>query len=138
MRILTIWSGRKRRNAELSADVGNVTLQDVQAASLKAEVDTGDVFFNHVTVSGSLDVECDVGNVTLSEVNANSVTAASDVGDLEVNLTGPLTDYALMVDADVGDIVVDGRKQGKMYNTAGDIPVFLKTDTGDINVTFGS
>lgn len=124
--------------AELSADVGNVTLQDVQAASLKAEVDTGDVFMNQVTASDSLDVECDVGNVTLSEVNARSVTATSDVGDLNVNLTGPLTDYALMVDADVGDIVVDGLKQGKFYNTEGGIPVFLKTDTGDINVSFGS
>lgn len=122
---------------ELSADVGNVTLKDVQAANFKAEVDTGDVFLNQVTVTGSLDVECDVGNVTLSEVNANSVTAASDVGDLNVNLTGPLTEYALMVDADEGDILVDGMKQGKTYNTAGNIPVFLKTDTGDINVTFG-
>lgn len=123
---------------ELSADVGNLTLQDVQAANLKAEADTGDLFFNHVTVSGSLDAECDVGNVTLMEVNASSVTATADVGDLDVNFTGPLADYALVVDTDVGDIMVDGMKQGKMYNTAGDIPVFLKTDTGDINVTFGN
>ncbi len=123
--------------AELSADVGNLTIKDVQAVNIKAEADTGDLFFNQVTVTGSLDAECDVGNVTMSEVNGSSVTATSDVGDLEVNLTGKLSDYALMVDTDVGDILVDGLKQGKFYNTEGGIPVFIKTDTGDINVTFG-
>ena len=123
---------------ELEVDVGDVRIGNLAFTDLSVETDVGDVKMENVISSGSLDVECDVGNVTMSEVNGGSVTAASDVGDLNVNLTGPLTDYALMVDADVGDIVVDGLKQGKFYNTEGGIPVFIKTDTGDINVSFGS
>lgn len=122
---------------DLETDVGDVRIGNLAFTECSVETDVGDVKMENVTSSGGLDAKCDVGNVTMSAVNASSVSVTSDVGDLDVHLTGALTDYALMVDADVGDIVVDGMKQGKMYNTAGNIPVFIKTDTGDINVTFG-
>ena len=122
---------------ELELDVGDVTIGNLTFTDLSVETDVGDVKLENVTASGNLEAESDVGSVTLSKVTANSVTAISDVGDLDLNLTGPLADYALMVTTDVGDVTVDGMKQGNMYSSAGGIPVFLKTDTGDIAVTFG-
>lgn len=122
---------------DLEVDVGDVTIGNLAFTDLSVETDVGDVKLENVTASGSLEAESDVGSVTLSKVNANSVAAISDVGDLDVNFTGALADYALMVTTDMGDVTVDGMKQGNMYSTGGSIPVFFKTDTGDITVTFG-
>lgn len=122
---------------ELEVDVGEVTIGNLTFTDLSIETDVGDVKLENVTATGILEVETDVGSVTLSAVTAASATVASDVGDLDVNFTGPLTDYALMVTTDEGDVTVDGMEQGKMYSSGGSIPVFLKTDTGDITVTFG-
>lgn len=122
---------------ELELDVGDVTIGNLTFTDLSVETDVGDVKLENVTASGNLEAESDVGNVTMSKATANSVTAISDVGDLDLNFTGSLADYALMVTTDTGDVTVDGMKQGKMYSTGGSIPVFLKTDTGDITVTFG-
>ena len=129
----------------VSADGGNVTLQDVAASAISVTLGLGDVEGTGWSVDGAAEIMVDggdadltdvtaasltcragLGNVTLERAAAESVAASTDGGDVEVSR---LQADHIDLRTDMGDVsgTVDGREA--------DYAVTASTGLGDSSLT---
>lgn len=92
-------------------NTGDILLRDVNAAELDIESNTGDIRISALAVSGGLECETNTGDVSLSLPEGN---------------------YALDLETDLGDVTVNGKAQGRRYDSGSGVPVHAETNTGDV------
>ncbi len=131
----------------LDSDFGDIKVTDIECQSLSIENDCGDIKISDCTL-GSLKCDCDYGDIRITESTADNLTCSDDCGDIKLDgfsgqniklntslgdikatISGKEEDYKINAETDLGDKNILNKTEGK--NT-----LDLKTDMGDINVTF--
>ncbi len=95
--------------------------------ALNIETDTGDIFFNGYATLSRLDVETDTGNIDLRSATVvcdGAMELSVDTGNV---LLGGFVTQSLEIDADTGDIALNGN--GSVSGKAS-----IETDTGDVKI----
>ena len=142
---------------KLHTATGMVTLSDFTVGTLEAECNTGDFLLTNVTAS-ELDLNGNTGSLELSNVTATfraeletntgdiiaealsvpaGLEAETNTGDVKLSLTGTEADYALDLEADLGEVVVNGKPQGHRFHAGSGVSVSAETNTGDVRVQIG-
>lgn len=134
---VTVPSGAEFSWVSVQAELGDISLENISARAAELETDMGGVTVSEGTY-GSLDCESDMGDVLVNEVTADTLKCAGDSGnveaidftaretDLEADL-GSVTaiaagwpeDYALELEADLGEVKLNGRTVPSPYVTQG-------------------
>lgn len=127
--VLTLKNIMVQGNADISADVDNVLLDNVQAALLEVSSDTGDIWLNAVSVQ-SLDLETDVGDVTFTDLKIErELSLDTDGGDIEGSIDGSRNDFTAVVKTDFSDCNVENGGTGSKA-------LLIHADVGDVSISF--
>lgn len=121
--------------AELEADTGDLTLTDCTFQTLKTEDDLGNISAKQSAL-GSATLNADTGNVSLTSCSFANLTAEADLGNVKIDSATDLSDYSFDAKCDLGSISIQGTKQGDTHVTNGSGPykLVLRADTGNIQV----
>lgn len=138
-------AGASYGSASFKTSSGDIKLQGVRNAPLRAETSTGDITLINSEFEGGLELITSSGEVQLSNVRLtgnDSVYLKSDTGDVsfhevtaggvkmeietgDVELTMVLVTGELRIEVDTGDVDVKRSDAGSIY---------LETDTGDVEM----
>ena len=126
-------------DVQASSSSGDVLVQDVHAASVKAHSDYGALALRNLEITGPLEIAASSGDVSLSDVHAERVSIASSYGDVRLE----------RVQADVqaklssGDLQASdlGGTHGQLSSSYGSLNLRgakgeyeLSTESGDVHV----
>lgn len=152
---VTIPQGTAMETVSVGIDVGNIELTGIEAAKCGIDTDVGNVEISacgfdsssidsdtgNITVDDTAlgDAVCgsDVGNVKLKDCTFDSLEIETDIGDTVVDAAQPLTGYDLDLEAELGSVRVNGRKEGTRYASRGSGlgRIEISTDMGNISVS---
>ena len=90
---------------ELSADMGNVQIRNVKARNLDASSDMGNVEVDDF-YADMLEVSVNMGSVDLSGTVGESVEAESDMGSIVLHLDQIMEDFNYRISASMGSVKV--------------------------------
>lgn len=122
--------------AELDTDLGNITVSNGHFGSLDCDSDLGDVTVTSVEAD-SLKCYCDCGQVNAMEFTANETDLEADMGSVSAIALGDMSDYALELEVDLGEVKVNGQKVASPYETYGKSYVLkAKADVGSVTLDF--
>lgn len=122
--------------AELDTDMGNITVSNGHFNNLDCDSDMGDVTVTSVEAD-SLKCYCDCGQVNAFEFTANETDLEADMGSVSAIALGDMSDYALELEVDLGEVKVDGQKVASPYETYGKSYVLkAKADVGSVTLDF--
>lgn len=119
----------------VTADVGDVNIEDMKAQELTVETNVGDLDINGGTYN-SININADVGDVDVRDSVFDRMEIYADVGDVDVTGVGDMEDYGIRMSTDIGDISVNGEKKRGEYVKEGntDKKIVIETDVGDSNL----
>ncbi len=139
--------GIECQNLSIENDFGDIKANDIECQSLSIENDCGDIKISDCTL-GSLVCNCDYGDIRITQSTADNLTCSDNCGDIKLDgfsgknikldtslgdikatISGKREDYKINAQTDLGDKNILNKTDGK--NT-----LDLKTELGDINVTF--
>lgn len=127
--VLTLKNIMVQGNADISVDIDDVLLDNVQAALLKISADAGDMRLNAVSVQ-SLDLETDVGDVTFTGLKVErELSLDTDGGDIEGSIDGSRNDFTAVVKTDFSDCNVENGGTGSKA-------LLIHADVGDVSISF--
>ena len=126
---------------EVYSDLGNIRIEDCkahEASTLTVNAALGDVEIED-SKFGEADLNAALGNVDFSGKVTGNMTVQVNMGNIEVELDGKEKDYNIRMEAEMGEVIFNGRKQDDNYtvqqeNAIGDIE--LKCDMGNIELDF--
>ena len=154
---LTVPSGTALNSTDISSDVGNIKIYNIESGHDTIEADVGNITLESCTFESS-DIEADVGNIHISasklgnsnienntgniEIDScefNDIQVYNDIGNINLNTKADLSDYEIDLSTDLGSIKYNGEKQKKHYykSSSGTSPHYsieIETDVG--NITF--
>ncbi|TXK80931.1 DUF4097 family beta strand repeat-containing protein [Paenibacillus sp. N3.4] len=133
----------KAEKLTASADTGSITIESYIGKQLSAQTDTG-----RITVGegqGEVKLKTDTGSISakLHDIG-DSVTLQSDTGSIRLQLDPPPAGASFDLATDVGsvhldipDVTMTKQSHNSIKGTIGDgsKKIFLRTDTGSINVS---
>lgn len=121
---------------DLDADLGNITVSGGAFHALDCDSDLGDVTVMAVTAD-HLKCYANAGNVEAVEFTATEAELETDLGNVTAVALGARNDYALELEADLGEVKLDGQKVSSPYSSSGNSCVLkAKTDVGNVTVDF--
>lgn len=127
--VLTLKNIMVQGTADISTDVDDVLLDNVQAALLKISSDTGDMRLNTIAVQ-SLNLETDVGDVTFTGLKVEKeLSLDTDSGDIKGSIDGSRNDFTAVVKTDFSDCNVENGGTGAKA-------LLIQADVGDVSITF--
>lgn len=113
----------------IESDLSSITLYDVNAQSISADVDCGDLCFESVQAK-DMDIQTDLGNFEFSSLFVeNSLRIITDCGNVEGTIDDAEEQFTVVSSVDLG---------ASNLSSGGKGPKSLEVcaDTGDIHVTF--
>lgn len=122
-------------------DLGDLTLAGIQAMYADIDLDLGSLTGEALTVTTTLEVDADLGEVTLFGDLGEYVDISADLGSVQLGLSKPASDYCWELEADMGSVTVDGKKQranddGKVTGGFGNRMIEVDASLGSITVDF--
>ncbi len=126
------------RSLSVDCDLGNMTLAGVAAGTLELEQSLGDITGTGLTVERSLTVDSDMGDTVLEGDLQGKIELKASMGDVELRLEQGMDCYACDLETDMGEITVNGRREGDRFTASG-APHSLEIDNsmGSVTVKFG-
>jgi len=97
--------------ASLTVGVGNVYVQNVSLHNVTLESGVGDVHVQDADLHNAV-LESGVGNVRASGLFTGRNHFTSGVGDVNLHLSGPRAEFSYSIEAGVGNITINGTRQG--------------------------
>lgn len=94
-------------------DVGDTSLENVSIDTISINSDAGDIDLKHVTTKDTT-LDTDTGDVDVKSTSFQNLTATLDVGDCTLKDVDT-ENYNLDLNADIGDIDVDGDTHRSEY-----------------------
>jgi DUF4097 and DUF4098 domain-containing protein YvlB len=124
-------------SADISTDVGDITLKELELTSLSLTADVGDIDIASCRL-GSVTLTADVGDINLEDSTFDSLSATADVGEVSVDAASDLSDYAIELSTDIGEVEVNGQDYRRSYKQtgSGDHSMTIEVSTGDIEVDY--
>lgn len=122
-------------------DLGDLTLAGLQVEQADIALDLGDLTGEALTVVTSMQVEASLGAVNLFGDLGEYVDVSADLGSVQLGLTRPASEYFCELEADMGSVTVDGRKQrpgddNEITCGYGDRVIEVDASLGSITVDF--
>lgn len=122
-------------------DLGSLTLAGLNMEYAEITLDLGDLTGEALTVVTSMHVEASLGAVILFGDLGEYVEISADLGSVQLGLSKPASEYACELEADMGSITVDGKKQqpgddNKITCGYGDRVIEVDASLGSITVDF--
>lgn len=114
--VITIPSGTSLSDVNISSNVGDIKIRDLNAKDL--------------------DLECNVGEISVRKVNFEELNCNTNVGEIDIYQNGNLEEYTIKVNTDVGEVTVDGSSYKRSYNSKGSTSkrIIASTNVGEINL----
>lgn len=109
-------------SVELST--GDITLQNLQAASILLSVSTGTVSVSETSCAGDFWVSVSTGEMKLRDVTCKNFTSEGSTGDIE--LYNVLVSEKMKIERSTGDVEFSGCDAAE---------IFIETSTGDVGGT---
>ena len=138
--ILTVPDDIDIENIEISTDVGDIKIDDVNGDAFTLESDVGDMKLAGIT-GEELSINTDVGDVKLEECSFDNAEISGHTGDVKVEGVDDLSKYTMDFETDLGDVKVNGKNYKKQYSekaSSGDSEkeqsLTISTNIGDIVV----
>jgi DUF4097 and DUF4098 domain-containing protein YvlB len=131
-------------SADISTDVGDITLKELELTSLSLTADVGDIDLAFCQF-GDVTLTADVGDIDLDNSTFTSLSATADVGDVSVDLGEVSTDaasnlgnYAMQLSTDIGKVEVNNTDCRRNYVQTGnaDYQMTIEVSTGNIKVNY--
>lgn len=153
---VTIPSGTVLDSTEISTDVGNAYINDIQCSDFSIEADVGNIEINLCTFErseiesdvgnidinkstlGRTNIDTDTGNVNLDECGFGDLEIYNDVGNVTLDSKDiDLSNYKIDLSTDLGSIRYNGQKQKKHFyqeasGTSASYNITIETDIGKI------
>ncbi|SEI73243.1 Putative adhesin [Lachnospiraceae bacterium A10] len=133
--VITVPEGTAMDTIEMEVSAGDIEVENILANTVKLEVSAGDID----VVGGSIetiDVDCSAGDVDIEKCEFNNLTTDLSAGDMDVTVTDSVKNYEIEADASLGNVYVDGKKEGASYEQGGSGTKYMKIDVsaGDISI----
>ncbi len=153
---VTIPSGTVMDSIDISADVGNTSVNNIKCDSISLETDVGNAEINSCTFEKT-DIESDVGNIEISQSALGKTSIDTDTGNVELDGCGfgdveiyndvgnvtlnssstDLSNYRISLSTDLGSIRYNGEKQKKHFyqeasGASASYSINIETDIGKI------
>ncbi|NLO08690.1 MAG: DUF4097 domain-containing protein [Clostridiales bacterium] len=144
------------KRIEIDSGAGNVNLENLTTDYLKINAGVGEIYGKNLTAM-RVDADGGVGEMKLLDVNFTDVDFSSGVGSIDIegmifgkadfecgigsvriSLKGARDDYALKVNAGLGNVRINGDKVSGEYrdNFKADNTISIEGGIGDVNITF--
>jgi len=114
-------------DVNLKSSTGEIKINKLTCKNLTINASTGDVKASEAIMSGDLNVKTSTGEVTFRNSDAQKINIQTSTGDVELSL---LSSHDVEVETDTGRTDYPHHAEGPACD--------IKTDTGDIKVTFVS
>lgn len=127
------------RDLEIRDNLGDIELRDLQASSGTVYNDLGDIRLNDCDIDG-LTIGSSMGDVELDGTVFLKLNVKEDLGDVNIDTPQDLSGATLDLQTDLGDVKVNGNKQGTSHYVAGNggLSVKVTNDLGDVKVNWKS
>lgn len=109
---LTIPRDHVIERADLSLDMGNIEIEDVELNDVYIEADMGNVVARKIEAS-FYSVEADMGNVEISG-DVFNIEADCDMGNIDIDVDN-LNKCIISAEADLGNVTVNGEDEGNKF-----------------------
>lgn len=109
---LTIPRDHVIEKAELSLDMGNIEIEDVEFNDVYIEADMGNVEARNIEAL-FYTVEADMGNVEISG-DVFNIDADCDMGNIDIDVDD-LFRCKISAEADMGNVTVNGKDEGNKF-----------------------
>lgn len=117
-------------------DVGDTKIYGSSIKNIELESNTGDVAIIECEI-GRADIQSDVGEVEIKKCNFENLDIESDVGDVVIESENSLDSYAFDLKTDVGTVEINYKDMDKSYNTGkSEKKIKVKGNVGDIKITY--
>lgn len=103
--------GVRLESLYVDLDLGDLTLAGLRMEYAEVDLDLGSLTGEALEVTTTFQVDADLGEVTLYGDLGECVDISADLGSVQLGLSRPASDYCWELEADMGSITVDGRKQ---------------------------
>ena len=142
--------------ADLNLNAGDLNIKDLKCEDFDLSLNAGnfvirDSFFNESNIKmnagnidvkncdlGSASIECDAGSIGVDDTAFTSLDAESNMGNVDIDCMEDKDSYSISAKTDLGEIRVDGHKEGRNYKNAVEdgIPIKAKTNMGNVEIDF--
>ena len=142
--------------ADLNLNAGDLNIKDLKCEEFDLELNAGnfvirDSFFNESNIKmnagnidvkncdlGSASIECDAGSIGVDDTAFTSLDAESSMGNVDIDCMKDKDSYSIMAKTDLGEIRVDGHKEGRNYKNAVEdgIPIKAEAKMGNVEIDF--
>ncbi|MDH6366189.1 MULTISPECIES: DUF4097 family beta strand repeat-containing protein [unclassified Breznakia] len=121
---------------EVSANVGDVRVSDLTLKEFDISVDVGNLEAKNMNVD-VVEMDVNLGHALYHGAINQSVEADCDLGELELQIKGVREEYSMELDADLGDVTVDGQHHGT-YESKGTTnkKIEASTNLGELIISF--
>lgn len=133
--VITVPEGTAMDTIEMEVSAGDIEVENIQANTVKLDVSAGDIDVVGGTIE-TIDVECSAGDVDIEKCEFNNLTTDLSAGDMDVTVTDSVKNYEIEAEASLGNVYVDGQKEGASYEQGGSGTKYMKIDVsaGDISI----
>lgn len=115
-------------------EYGNIKINNDKIDMLTLKAESGNVVANNLTAK-QFEGTMEYGNTNIDKSSIDKLKLTCESGNVKVNLIGSLEDYDLDLYSDVGNIKVNGEKQGnKAIITGKEKQINIQSEYGDIDV----
>ena len=133
--VITVPEGTAMDTMEMEVSAGDIEVENILANTVKLDVSAGDID----VVGGSIEtieVDCSAGDVDIEKCEFSNLTTDLSAGDMDVTVTDSVKNYEIEAEASLGNIHVDGQKEGASYEQGGSGTKYMKLDVsaGDISI----
>lgn len=123
---------------DVNADLGGVDLDGIRVRQADLTLSLGSLTGYDLTVTDKLTVEADLGDVDLSGDLRGLVDVQASLGSVELDLSGPASEYSYDVKVSLGEIWVDGNEHVGEHISGGrgSTVIQINADLGDVELYF--
>lgn len=127
---------------QVDLDLGSLTLAGLNITYADIDLDLGSLTGEALTVVNHFEVDADLGEVNLFGDLGEYVDISADLGSVQLGLSRPVSEYCWELEADMGSITVDGKKQhandeNEVTGGHGNRTIEVDASLGSITLDFG-
>lgn len=153
--ILTVPTGTVLNSTDISSNVGNISMYNIESGDITVDADVGDITVESCSFESS-DIQGNVGNINARTSNLGKFSAETDTGDIKIetcefkdidiyNDVGDvkldtnnidISGYEIDLSTDVGSVHYNGKNHKKYYyqpaSGSSSYSIEIETDIGDV------
>lgn len=106
------------RKLDLNAEYGDVEFHTAEILKLNLTDCSGEVSLTQFA-GDSMDIFAEYGNIFIDETTVGNLKLTCESGEMSVKLIGDLEDYNLDIEAEAGDLEINGEEEGSKVKRDG-------------------